>query len=259
MLDWVRVSIAFFAYVIVVAPFVPRLPARRRGRAAGAAAAGLAVAGFAGLIPASAVLHAWILPPALLLIAYWSSGLLFAAPMPRAERVLDAIDHRLQVDRRAGAMPRVLAEILELAYFGVYLLIPIALAIDLFALPVPDPERFWTVILATDFVCFGFLPWIQTRPPRAFRSGAPWTSTFRRLNVRVLRTASIQVNTVPSGHAAEALAAALLVSSAGWPVATAMGIAAALVSAGAVFGRYHYAADILLGWVTAAAVWWVAA
>jgi hypothetical protein len=34
-----------------------------------------------------------------------------------------------------------------------------------------------------------------------------------------------------------------------------MFLATAAVSAGAVFGRYHYALDIIAGWATALGVW----
>jgi membrane-associated phospholipid phosphatase len=120
---------------------------------------------------------------------------------------------------------------------------------------VPDPERFWTVILVTDYVCFGFLPWVQTRPPRALRNGDPWRSRVRKFNLRLLGAASIQANTFPSGHAAEAFAAALLVVGAPWPWVAYVGVSALLVSAGTVLGRYHYAADALAGWAVAAFVW----
>jgi membrane-associated phospholipid phosphatase len=71
----------------------------------------------------------------------------------------------------------------------------------------------------------------------------------------VLGAASIRVNTFPSGHAAEALAAALLVSNAPSPVVAWMFFNALAVSAGAVFGRYHYATDAVTGWLVALAVW----
>jgi membrane-associated phospholipid phosphatase len=63
------------------------------------------------------------------------------------------------------------------------------------------------------------------------------------------------VNTFPSGHAAEALAAALLCLDAPAPVAAWMFFNAAAISAGAVFGRYHYAADALAGWLVALLVY----
>ncbi len=255
MLDWIAASIAFFVYVMVVAPLVPGLPPRRRLLATAGSAAGIALALVAHYLPHVVLLHDWILPLILLLLGYWSSGLLFAAPMPRAERALEELDRALAVDRAAAATPRSIAELLELAYLGVYPLIPVAFAIHQFGSAAPDPERFWTVILVTDFVCFAFLPWIQTRPPRALRTADPWIARLRRLNLRVLGTASIQVNTFPSGHAAEALAAALLVIGAPWPYVAYVAVSAALISAGAVLGRYHYAADALAGWVVALGVW----
>ncbi len=255
MLDWVRASFVFFAYVLVAASFVRGLPLGRRLRATAGAVAGLIVTAAAQAQPHHAVLHDWIVPPALLLLGYWGSGLLFAAPMPRAERTLAELDRALDIDRTAARMPRSLAELLEIAYGGVYPLIPIAFVIHLLATPEPDPERFWTIILVTDYICFGFLPWVQTRPPRAFRAGDPWFARFRRMNLRVLGKTSIQVNTFPSGHAAEALAAALLVIGAPLPWVAAVAIGAVLVSAGAVFGRYHYAADAIAGWIVAVAVW----
>ena len=75
--------------------------------------------------------------------------------------------------------------------------------------------------------------------------------------MRLVGAASIQVNTFPSGHAAEALAAALLVTGAPLPVVIVMWLNAVAVSAAAVLGRYHYAADALAGWAVAFLVWLV--
>src|SRR5687767_10884363 len=211
---WIAASAAFFVYVLAVTPLIPRLARRSRLLVAGASVVGLAIAGGAWISPPVPLLHDWLLPPALLLLAYWTSGLLFAAPMPRVEAALSAVDRWLEIDPAARATPRWLTQVLELAYVGVYLLVPIALVIHLASAEHPDPDRFWTVILVTDFVCFAFLPWIQTRPPRALTAAQPWNTATRRLNVRLLGKTSIQANTFPSGHAAEALAAALLVAAA---------------------------------------------
>ncbi len=143
----------------------------------------------------------------------------------------------------------------KFSYAGVYGLIPIALVLHLLLASRPDADRFWTVILVTDFVCFGFLPWIQTRPPRALEAGEPWPSSLRSFNLRVLGAASIRVNTFPSGHAAEGLAAALLVASVSPVVFVSILVAGAAVAAGAVLGRYHYAVDAFAGWLVALAVW----
>ena len=94
-------------------------------------------------------------------------------------------------------------------------------------------------------------PWPTGDAP----TGEPWRSTIRAFNLRIAGSASIGVNTFPSGHAAEALAAALLVLDAPLPVVTVMFLNALAISAGAVLGRYHYAADALSGWLVALAVW----
>jgi len=255
MESWQLASAVFFGYVALVAAASRGLvPQRRRRALAGAAAGALVLAGSCAL-PADHLANVWLLPPAALLIGYWTSGLLFVAPMPRAERMLARIDDVLAIDAIAARTPRLVAEALELAYVGVYPLIPIALSLALREGVTAD--RFWTVILLTDYVCFGMLPWIQTRPPRAVGFGTPWRSTWRTVNLRVVDASSVQVNTFPSGHAAEAVAAALLVSGSPAVVVIPMCLAAAAISAGAVFGRYHYAADAIAGWAVAVAVYYL--
>ena len=75
------------------------------------------------------------------------------------------------------------------------------------------------------------------------------------MNLRLVGSASIGVNTFPSGHAAEALAVALLVACAPWPICVAMLVIALAISAGAVLGRYHYLADAIAGWAVGLVVW----
>jgi hypothetical protein len=253
VLQWQWATLGFFAYVAVVAELQPGLASRARVRVWAGAALGAAVTVAASRLPPAGMANTWILPPALLLLGYWTSGLLFVAPMPRAERRLVAIDEALRIQAIAAHTPRVVAELLELAYTGVYPLIPCALWIAMGAGVAPD--RFWTIVLVIDYVCFGMLPWIQTRPPRALGIDAPWRSSWHRLNLRVVKTSSIQVNTFPSGHAAEALAVALLVMGASGPAIVLMFGIALAISAGAVLGRYHYAADAIAGWAVAVAVY----
>lgn len=252
---WEIASGVFFLYTVLVAMGMRRLESRARARALAIAAAGLGLTLAAAALPPVVVLHDWLLPPALLLLAYWGSGFLFVAPMPAAERALMSGDAAVRIRALSARAPRAVAELLEVAYAGVYLLIPVALVISAALTAGHDAERFWTVILVTDYICFGVLPWVQTRPPRALEDGEPWAASFRRFNLRLLGAASIQVNTLPSGHSAEALAAALLVVDAPLPVVIWMFFNAAAVSGGAVFGRYHYAADAVAGWFVALAVW----
>ena len=201
-----------------MALLLPRLPWSARRRAIALAAGGLILTA----ITASTTAF-WfrdvLLPPMLLLVGYWASGFLWVAPMPRYERLLARFDRALGLPSAPVRLPKALLDLLELAYVGVYPLIPIALALHLLYGIDPEPERFWTVILMTDFICFGMLPWIQTRPPRAVEDSEVVGSAVRNLNLTLLRHTSIGVNTVPSGHAAEALAVALLLADAPLPVA----------------------------------------
>jgi membrane-associated phospholipid phosphatase len=256
MTAWPLASGLFFGYAAVLAAALPRLPWPRRRTTLAFAAAGLALSILSARLPFTPLLHDWLLAPALLLTAYWTSGRLFTAPMPGTERLLLRMDRALRIRATAARLPRVVAECLELAYVGVYPLVAVAFLVELGLTDAADPQRFWTVVLVTDYVCFAALPWIQTRPPRSLEQEDPWPSRVRRFNLRLLGATSIHVNTFPSGHTAEALAAALLVLDAPLPWVVLMFFSAAAVSAGAVFGRYHFALDAIAGWIVALVVWW---
>ena len=254
MASWVLSSLVFFGYVAIVACALPRLAMISRVRAVVVAVGGALIA-IAGARAETFWLQSLVLPPLCLLLAYWGTGLLWTGEMPAIERGLARFDSRLGVDRLTSSAPKWVILLLESAYVGVYPLIPIAFALHLWFSPSPEPARFWTIILITDFICFGMLPWIQTRPPRAIETAQPWTSGVRTFNLRLLGGLSVGVNTVPSGHAAEALAAALLLSDTPAFISLPVWLAAAAVSSGAVLGRYHYALDAISGWLVALFVW----
>lgn len=252
MTEWSRWSIAFFAYLALAAEFRPGMTRRRQVDVWCASALGAAVAVASQRLAATGPADVLILPAAVLLIGYWASGRLFVRPMPRAECALRDIDRLLRIPSIAARCPHLVVEYLELSYGGVSATIVIALVIALrYGV---SADRFWTTILVTDFVCFGTMPWFQTRPPRAVGFDAPWRSRWRWLNEWILGAAGVHVNTFPSGHAAEALAVALLVSAAPAPIVALMWVNALTISAGAVLGRYHYAADVFAGWAVALAV-----
>jgi membrane-associated phospholipid phosphatase len=255
VVTWPLASIVFFGYLAITADLRRGVSAARRQRVWAGSAFGLAMSIASWRIAPDAPANMVFLPVAALLTGYWTSGLLFVAPQPAAERALLALDRRLRIDRIAAATPRLVAEMLEFAYSGVYGFVLIAFALALRAQTAP--ARFWTVVLVTDYVCFGVLPWIQTRPPRAVTGDPSWRASWRTINRRLLDASSVQANTFPSGHAAEALAAALLAAGAAPPVVALMFAGAAAVSAGAVFGRYHYAADALAGWAVALSVFYL--
>jgi membrane-associated phospholipid phosphatase len=257
---WQTASAAYFTYITAAAIFLPGIRSAARASAGAFSAAGFLLTLLALASPEGTVLRDWVLPPMLLLVAYRASGTLFTRPMPRVEQMLGGLDRALRIRSVSARLPRWAAECLELAYAAVYPMVPVGLALCILgratqARP-PDVDRFWTVVLLTDYVCFGALPWIRTRPPWQVETGEPWPSALRAINMRLLGAAGIRMNTFPSGHAAEALAVALLVAdaSAGLPVYVML-FGAAAVSAGAVFGRYHYALDAVAGWLVALLLW----
>jgi hypothetical protein len=111
-------------------------------------------------------------------------------------------------------------------------------------------SAYWAIVLAAELACYGALPFLRSRPPRTLEppgvieQRAP---RLRRLNISILDRASVQANTIPSGHVAGAVAAGLAVMSvnmmAGWVL---LGVAVAITVA-AIVGRYHYTADCVLG------------
>jgi membrane-associated phospholipid phosphatase len=210
-------------------------------------------------LPLSPVLQI-VVPSLVLLGGYWLSGLLFVRPDVHLERWLLGVDDRLLV--RTGVLdayrrsPRAVRDFFELNYLLVYLAVP-AGATTLVVLGHTEyVDTFWTVVLLAEFVCYGMLPWLPTRPPRVLEGGDNTRiDGVRRLNLRIMNRASIQVNTVPSGHAAGAVATALAVMSA-TPAAGIVLLWLALnISIATVVGRYHYLFDTLLGVVVAMAVW----
>jgi hypothetical protein len=203
-------------------------------------------------------------PAVQILVCYWLSGALFIRPMPRLEAWLtrsdDAFFARLQLHRAIASAPRALLELFELAYLLVYPVIPAGFLAASLVDPAIDPDRYWSVVVSAELACYAALPWLQSRPPRALANQMGIDSrglAARRLNLHVLERGSIQVNTIPSAHAAGATATALAVGAIN-PVAGAVFAVIALgIVIGSVAGRYHYAIDAALGVGVAVVAWLV--
>ena len=202
-----------------------------------------------------------VLPAVVLVCGYWLSGLLFVRPDLRIERWLREVDDTIL--RRTGVLawsrraPAAIIDYLELSYLLVYVAVPAGAATLALTGHADQVARFWAVVLLAEFTCYGALPWIQTRPPRVLEDDAvrPQARLMRRLNLGVVGRVSIQANTVPSGHAAGALATALAVGAA-MPVAGAIFLALAVsIAVATVLGRYHYVVDSVTGVLVAVAAW----
>jgi membrane-associated phospholipid phosphatase len=196
-------------------------------------------------------------PGVFLLAGYWLPGKLFVRPDEALEQRLMRIDEIWlgPFATRSAQLPRLVSLVFEVAYLLCYPLVPAAFGL-LYATAGTSAavaDAFWTPVLLAVFICYGLLPWLPTRPPRALLPEIPKNpaSSIRRLNLAVLKRASIQVNTLPSGHVAAAAAAALAVGRFTPVAGVAIGLLALAIAAGAVIGRYHYAVDVVLGVLTA--------
>jgi membrane-associated phospholipid phosphatase len=194
-----------------------------------------------------------VMPLVYLLAGYWLPAMLVRQPNVAIQRALLRFDRTVfgedgvaRFERRA---PRLLIEYLEAAYLLCYA-VPLAGYVSLLAggHATAAIDRFWTIVLLASFACYGLLPWIPTRAPRAIeRPPSAPRSWIRRANLAVLDRASVQWNTFPSGHTAASLAAALALGS-DMPIAgMALAAIAVSIAIGSVVGRYHYAADALAG------------
>jgi membrane-associated phospholipid phosphatase len=262
MWRWESVALGYFSYLAIVAILQPRFVRARWPAMAMAAAAWM-------ILPVerqsgeslSNFIHA-LIPVPVLLAGYWISGFFFVRPLPRLERWLRHVDQVCLRRRGARSSPKAtrwLRIYVELAYLFVYLVVP-AGALTLVVAGHGDAvEPFWTTVMLAAFASYGMLPWIQTRPPRALdesdRSADRGQPLLRRLNLWVLGHASIEVNTVPSGHAATATAVALSVGAAIPELRAILLLIAASIVVATVAGRYHYVFDSVAGVLVGAAAW----
>ena len=258
MSRWELIALAYVSYLALVALLVPRFARARAPAITGAIASWV----LWPLLPRRAPPAVLIVVPALVLLGgYWLSGTFFVRPMTAAEAWLRRWDDTLLVRSGLRAWyrraPSAVHHAAELAYLLAYPMAPLG-ALTLTAAGSADRlAAYWTTVLLAGFLSYGLLPWIQTRPPRAVGAADPDlpATRLRRLNHLVLDRASVQVNTVPSGHAATALAVALFVVCVVPAAGAALLVLALLVAGATVFGGYHYAIDTILGALVAVGAW----
>lgn len=263
---WTDITLAYAGYLAALAWLMPRFSAARRMATIALAAAAILWWGWhPGLAADSTGALTWVVIPSLALLGtYRVSGAFFVAPSLRLERWLRAGDERLL--HRTGLLdayhraPVIVREIVELLYLLVYAVVPAGAVVLLLGGWTAALETYWTTVFLAEATCYAALPWLQSRPPRALEpASVAADGPIRRVNLWLLQRGSIQTNTVPSGHAAGAMAVALAVLSA------APGIGVGLIAIGlgitlaTVLGRYHYAIDSILGVAVAIASWWMVA
>jgi membrane-associated phospholipid phosphatase len=249
-------SLVYF-WALVGMSWARRVPPRDRLRVFGAAVTvSAAIASVSSLRwPAVHDMRDW-LPAVLLVLAYWTPARLVLTRHDRFEHWLLRTDAALLSTRVGAAIldpGRVVRELLELSYLLVYPLVPGAFAILLAHGLRHEADRFWTVVLGAEYVCYALLPLLPARPPRQVDAKRPPTTNIRSFNLWILRRASNHWNTFPSGHVAGSFACALIVWSFLPWTGVALLVVATGIALGSISGRYHYAADALAGVAVAVA------
>ena len=253
------VTVSYFIYLAGVSWFRSTTPMRRWTVMALASFVIVIVLAIATM-PTTPVLvgvRDWM-PCVYLLTGYWVPGMLAGPINTRLEEWLLAFDRRLlrvggDADWTSQA-PRMVLEYFELAYLCCYPIVPAGL-VWLYLSGFPgDADAYWTAVLVALFVCYGLVPWLPTRPPRAIEGHTAIDHrhlVIRTVNVKLLRHGSIQLNTFPSGHAAGAVTSALMVAGRDTEAGLVFVLLAISIMIGSVLGRYHYVADAIAGTLVA--------
>jgi membrane-associated phospholipid phosphatase len=151
------------------------------------------------------------------------------------------------------SLGKILPVYLEFCYLLVYGLAAFSIGCIVAATDRRTANYFWTIYLTGTLTAYGLFPYFPSLPPRfAFPSVEPplittWVRTF---NLWLLRGATIHSGVFPSAHVSSAFSSAwafyLIFPKRRW-LGHGMLIYAISVSIATIYGRYHYAADVLAG------------
>ena len=255
--------LAWCAVALVVSMVRP-LPAPQRMRViTGCLGLGAGVRLVAAL-PAEGIAGALrnVVPALYVLAAYTICGAFFVAPDTRLEARLARVDREVLgrwhpehwLPHRPGWL-----SMLELAYLAVYAMLPLGVWAAWAAGGDVAVDAYWRVVFPAEALSYLALAWLQTRPPRAIESwtqGLQARSVLRGANEFVLAHGSHLMNTIPSGHAAGAVAVAVALLWLGAPLSLAFALLAVAICVATVVGRYHFLVDTLLG-AAVAIGWWL--
>jgi hypothetical protein len=264
-----RIHLVVFSFLLLLS-VVRALPPDRRLKAIWMGVVGFNLTLASANLPdtlsplARSVIRDW-LPAPLMLLVYWQAGQFFVRIQPDFQRRLARLDETLvapillAVTRRSAG--RWLLAYLELAYLFCYPMIPFSMAAVYLLRMGAEADRFWSVVLPATYFCYVMVPFAQMLPPRLIEE--PWRaalpeSPLRTLNLGILRHASIHANTFPSAHVAASISSALILTRLEPRVGLVFLWIAISISFGAVWGRYHYAADAILGAAVALAAFVIA-
>jgi membrane-associated phospholipid phosphatase len=172
-----------------------------------------------------------------------------------------AFDHHLEFrwiewDRtilHGWAFGPVLSSYLEFCYLLVYAVGPFTVAVVYFERRRERVNQVLFLFLLGTLLAYGLFPFFPSEPPRTLFAGSdlPHVMTpLRRFNLWIVNGYGIHSSVFPSAHVSSAFAAAwalLLYLPGRKRIGWGMLIYAISVTIAAVYGRYHYAVDVLAG------------
>ncbi len=254
--------VAFFGYIVAIAPFFRDRPHLKYQPV-------IAFAGVFGFFSVFArcerafgatsieIIRDW-LPFPLTLAAFREMELFVTSSYARAyestwiqwDKLLLQNWHLRNAIESAGAAVPFYLELCYLLVYGVGAYCAAVLYVDGRRREV---NRFWTIYLVGTLTAYALFPYFPSQPPRIAFPGiaTPAITTWvRQLNLSILRHATIHSGVFPSAHVSSAFSCAwgmFLVlperKRFGWGLL----IYAISVSIATVYGRYHYAADVIAG------------
>src|SRR5262249_19654004 len=117
-------------------------------------------------------------------------------------------------------------------------------------------NEYWLVVLAATYPCYVFTAFLPTLPPRDLESKSvpEWPHRIRGINLWIVRHISHRLNTFPSAHVTATLGGSLVLLRHVPSVGLAFLLVSIGVALGAVTGRYHYAADVVMAALLVAVV-----
>src|SRR5262249_34028923 len=117
-------------------------------------------------------------------------------------------------------------------------------------------NEYWLVILPATYSCYVLTAFLPTRPPRELEteSVSRRPRKIRALNLWVVRHISIHLNTFPSAHVTATLGRSLALMRHAPVIGVTFLLASIGIIFGAVTGRYHYAADVIVAAAVAVTV-----
>jgi hypothetical protein len=200
---------------------------------------------------AVSVIHDW-LPALLMPMVYWQAGCFSGGVNKNFQMRLQRLDQELLGNwmwtMAAKSSYRWVAASLELAYVSCYVLVPMGLAVLYLAGLRRHSTEYWSVALLATYPCYVFTAFFPTHPPRLIEANSAHTITgnIRRFNLWVVGRFTTQLNTFPSAHVTATLGSSLVLLYFLPSIGLLFVVVSIGIALGAVLGRYHYAADVLL-------------